>query len=103
MHREVVDLSFVMTSRLSGPALVAVGATGWKANGAGTKPSSLALDTGEPVAVVDDQVVASVLAERYEDGVTLLSEGKHHGERGPVANVLGVFHVPRIAVAADGN
>lgn len=49
-------------------------------------------------AVVDDEVVTSVLAKRQEDREAGGAESEHHRERRPVTDVLRVLHIFELAL-----
>jgi hypothetical protein len=80
-----------------------VAAAGGEDDGSSAQSSRLALNTCEPSAVVDDEVVSSVLAKRQENLVTGALEPKHDREGRPITDGLRVFHRGRVAVASDGN
>jgi hypothetical protein len=67
MHAEVVHLALVIASRIRWSLMMAIAAADRKANSAIAQAACFALDPGESVAVVDDQVVAGVLAEWHEN------------------------------------
>jgi hypothetical protein len=63
----------------------------------------LALDAADSAAIVDDEVVAGVLAEGHENAVTGVSERDDDRQRRAVADILRMLHVVGIANTSDGS
>jgi hypothetical protein len=82
--------------------MVAVIAAEGKRNSAAPKPASLALKSSEFAVVLQDEVAAGLFAEGHVQAVAKSLERGHHCECRPVADVLRVFHVARIAYTSDG-
>jgi hypothetical protein len=92
VDREYFDLPGIGTPRHPGIAVMPIRAAGRKAHGSHAQPTRLALDATKTLAIVNDEVVASVLAERYRDGVTEFAEHEHHRKCRLVADVLWMIH-----------
>ncbi|MDX6435799.1 MAG: hypothetical protein QOK34_633 [Gaiellaceae bacterium] len=67
MHAKVVHLACVIASSIRRSLMMAVAAADREANSAVTKTARLALNSSESASVVNNQVVARVLAEWYEN------------------------------------
>jgi len=82
--------------------MVSVATTDCKPDRALSKSPSLALHTCESIAIVDDEVVAHVLAEWDEYPEARLTQSENDRERCSVADVLGVIHSLRLPSASAG-
>ena len=82
--------------------MVQVRAARRPSDGAAAKTSCLALNPREPLAIVNDQVVARVLSEGNEDREAQFTECEHHGKCGAIANVFWVVHTERVQIASAG-
>jgi hypothetical protein len=101
MDGEEVDLALIVATCLRWLAMVSVATARAETNGALTQPTRLALHAGQPLTIVDDEVVASVLAERDQDGVAGRAQRQHHRQGAPVADVFGMIHVYSMDNASD--
>jgi hypothetical protein len=61
-------------------------------DGSVTKPSRLALDSRQPLPVVNDQVVPRVFAEGDQHRVSRIAQRKHHRERRAISFVFRMVH-----------
>jgi hypothetical protein len=75
---EIVRFSEIVTARDLGVRMMGVRAGSSKPHGPLSKPACLALHASKAFAILDDDVVTRVLAEREQDGIPRVVEGKHH-------------------------
>jgi hypothetical protein len=101
VHGEVVDLTVVGPPRRIRVPVVTVCARHGEQDRALAKPSCLALDASESTAIIDDEVVACVLAERDKERITRCLQSEHRRERRPVADLLRMFHTSSLVVISD--
>jgi hypothetical protein len=81
--------------------VVRVAAAKRKLNRAVAKSTRLALNARELFAVVDDQVVAGVLAKGHEEIEASSTQRAHDCEGRTVADDLRVFHLERMRASSD--
>src|SRR5262249_6179886 len=96
------DLTLVVTFGDMREPMVSVMTADRKANGTVAKTPGLALHTAYPCAVVDQQVTASVLAERHVDRESCRPKGRHHRESRAISDVLRMGHSTTMPVASAG-
>jgi len=82
--------------------MVGVGARGCELHGAESHPPSLALNAKQLFAVIEDEVVARVLAERRRDLIAGFVQREHDCKRRVVANILWVLHEAMLRCCSDG-
>jgi hypothetical protein len=70
VDREIVDLTDVGSAGVNRIAVMAVAAAGREDNCPKSKAPGLALDSSEPLAIVDHEVVARVLTKRLRNDET---------------------------------
>jgi hypothetical protein len=104
MNSEVIDLALIVAPRSLGVPVVSICAADSKADSPIAKTACLTLDSGESLTVVDDQVVARVLSERDKDREPSHPKREHHGEGGPIADLLWmvVLHIVILDNTPDG-
>jgi hypothetical protein len=92
VNREKVNLACVRTAAVRWLTVVAIRAASRKPDCAEPQAACLALNASELFAIVDDQVVARVLPERFGNDKAHRAQYQHDRECGLVADVLRVFH-----------
>ena len=101
-HPEVVNLSLVIAMNYSRVLLVPLIAAHAPKDRAFPQPAGLTLDPRHLGAVVYDEVVARVFAERDQHGKPQLAKSEHYGKGCPVTNVLGMLHLSKVPAASAG-
>jgi hypothetical protein len=91
-HTEVVDFSVVITANHARVGMVAVVAAEVPHDRAGAKSARLALHLPEFTSIVDDDVVACVLAKREQNAVAELTQDGNDCQRRPISYVDWMFH-----------
>jgi hypothetical protein len=79
IDRKEVDLSLVTPSRCLRIAMVPVATACSEENRSLAKPARLALNPCQPSAIIDNKVIASVLAERQQGYVPGIAQRNHDG------------------------
>ena len=97
---EVVDLSEVGAPWLR-LGVMRVAAARREDDGSIAKSAGLALHLAEVAAVVGDEVVARVLAERHRDSISGTLQRQDDRERRVVADVLRMLHALRVPAVSD--
>src|SRR5581483_1773745 len=99
--RELIHIALVRSPSLFRVAVMGVRAAGREHHTAVPQPPGLALDARQPSAVVDDQVAASVFAERDVGCPTLRVQRQHDRQGGPVADGLRMLHLAMMLEVSD--
>ena len=102
VHGEVIHLSLIVALRRLLVRVVGIRARCCELHGSESHSSGLALNAKQPLAVIEDEVVARVLTKRRRDLVPGFVQREHDCQRRVVANILGVSHQIMLRCCSDG-
>jgi hypothetical protein len=102
MNAKEVDLAQIVALCFTPIGVMSVGTACGPMDCAASQSASLALDSCETHAIVDNKVIACVLPERNRDSESDRAQRDHHGQCGSVADVLWMIHEARLPAGSAG-